>query len=45
LKNYHAAFKEIIDWHFKGTKFIIHVDTDGLLSDGEPVVQLTWMDA
>lgn len=39
------AFKEIVDWHFKGTKYNIHVDTDGLLSAGEPGVQLTWMDA
>lgn len=36
---------EIIDWHIRGTRFQIHVDTDGLLFAGEPSVQLTWMDA
>ena len=35
----------IIDWHLQGTRFNIHVDTDGLLYAGEPGVQLTWMDA
>jgi len=36
---------EIIDWHIRGTRFGIHVDTDGLLYAGEEGVQLTWMDA
>lgn len=36
---------EIIDWHIRGTRYNIHVDTDGLLYAGEPGVQLTWMDA
>jgi predicted glycogen debranching enzyme len=37
---------EIIEWHRKGTEFGIHVDpSDGLVSQGEPGVQLTWMDA
>ncbi len=35
----------IIDWHLQGTRYNIHVDTDGLLYAGEPGVQLTWMDA
>lgn len=35
----------IIDWHFRGTRYGIRVDTDGLLCAGEPGVQLTWMDA
>lgn len=39
------VLKEIIDWHFKGTRYNIHVDEDGLLSAGEQGVQLTWMDA
>lgn len=39
------VLKEIIDWHFKGTRFHIHVANDGLLYSGEPGVQLTWMDA
>jgi len=31
--------------HRQGTAFNIHVDDDGLLSQGAPGVQLTWMDA
>jgi predicted glycogen debranching enzyme len=36
---------DIINWHVKGTRYNIHVDSDGLLFSGEPGVQLTWMDA
>ncbi|MEM9163577.1 MAG: amylo-alpha-1,6-glucosidase, partial [Cyanobacteria bacterium P01_F01_bin.4] len=36
---------EVIDWHQKGTRYNIHLDTDGLIYAGEPGVQLTWMDA
>lgn len=36
---------DIIVWHLRGTRYRIHVDTDGLLYAGEPGVQLTWMDA
>ncbi|WP_276500362.1 amylo-alpha-1,6-glucosidase [Terrimonas pollutisoli] len=39
------VLKEIIDWHFKGTRYNIKVDTDGLLYAGEEGQQLTWMDA
>jgi predicted glycogen debranching enzyme len=39
------VLKEIIDWHFKGTRYNIHVDDDGLLYAGEAGQQLTWMDA
>jgi predicted glycogen debranching enzyme len=39
------VLKNIIEWHFKGTRFGIHVDDDGLLYAGEPGQQLTWMDA
>ncbi|PWT94931.1 MAG: glycogen debranching protein [Bacteroidetes bacterium] len=39
------VLKEIIDWHFRGTRFNIHVDEDGLLYAGETGMQLTWMDA
>lgn len=35
----------IIEWHLLGTRYNIHVDTDGLLCAGKPGVQLTWMDA
>ena len=37
--------KDIIEWHLRGTRYGIHVDSDGLLASGEPGVQLTWMDA
>ncbi len=36
---------DIIVWHLRGTRYNIHIDTDGLLYAGEPSVQLTWMDA
>jgi len=39
------VLKEIFDWHYKGTRYNIHVTEDGLLYAGEPGVQLTWMDA
>jgi predicted glycogen debranching enzyme len=39
------ALTDIINWHVKGTRYNIHVDSDGLLFSGEPGVQLTWMDA
>ena len=45
LKELLPVLKEIIDWHFKGTRFNIHVDKDGLLFSGESGQQLTWMDA
>jgi predicted glycogen debranching enzyme len=36
---------DIIAAHVRGTRYGIHVDTDGLLHAGEEGVQLTWMDA
>lgn len=41
----YAKLVDIIHWHLRGTRYNIHVDTDGLLYAGEPGVQLTWMDA
>ena len=35
----------IIDTHVAGTRYNIHVDSDGLLYAGETGTQLTWMDA
>lgn len=41
-----SALREVIDWHVKGTEFGIVVDqSDALLTQGAPGVQLTWMDA
>ncbi len=42
---FYEKLADIIDWHIRGTRYQIHVDTDGLLYAGEPGVQLTWMDA
>jgi predicted glycogen debranching enzyme len=39
------VFRDIIDWHQRGTRYGIRVDSDGLLHAGEPGTQLTWMDA
>jgi predicted glycogen debranching enzyme len=44
-ENLYQKLVEIIVWHVRGTRFQIHVDTDGLLYAGEKGVQLTWMDA
>jgi predicted glycogen debranching enzyme len=45
IKSLLPVLKDIIDWHYKGTRFNIHVDEDELLSGGRDDVQLTWMDA
>ncbi|MEO5569749.1 MAG: amylo-alpha-1,6-glucosidase [Bacteroidia bacterium] len=45
LKELLPVLKEIIDWHFKGTRFNIHANNDGLLEQGIDGEQLTWMDA
>jgi predicted glycogen debranching enzyme len=39
------VLKNIIDWHYNGTRHGIRVTDDGLLVFGEPGQQLTWMDA
>lgn len=44
-ENLYRVLVEIIDWHKRGTRYGIRVDGDGLLTAGEPGVQLTWMDA
>ena len=36
---------DIFVWHLRGTRYNIHIDTDGLLYAGEHGSQLTWMDA
>lgn len=44
-ENLYQTLAEIVAWHLRGTRYNIHVDTDGLLYAGSPDVQLTWMDA
>ncbi|HLG41163.1 MAG TPA: amylo-alpha-1,6-glucosidase, partial [Chitinophagaceae bacterium] len=39
------VLKDIIDWHYNGTRYNIKVASDGLLFAGEEGQQLTWMDA
>ena len=41
----YPVFADIIAWHVRGTRYGIKVDPSGLLTSGEPGVQLTWMDA
>jgi predicted glycogen debranching enzyme len=46
LRQLLPKFASIIDYHLRGTKFGIGVDTqDGLLRQGAEGYQLTWMDA
>ncbi len=44
-KELYAKLADIIFCHLRGTRYNIHVDTDGLLFAGEEGTQLTWMDA
>jgi predicted glycogen debranching enzyme len=41
----YPKLQEIVDWHVRGTRYGIHLASDGLLACGEPGTQLTWMDA
>src|SRR3954454_2110947 len=46
LKNLLPTLHDIIEHHYRGTRFGIGVDpADGLLRQGEEGYQLTWMDA
>jgi predicted glycogen debranching enzyme len=46
LASLFPALEDIIDWHLRGTRYGIRADpSDGLLTCGEPGLQLTWMDA
>ena len=46
LKELFPTLQESIAWHVRGTAYGIGVDpNDGLLRQGAPGVQLTWMDA
>jgi predicted glycogen debranching enzyme len=43
--NLYEKLAETVVWHLRGTRYNIHVDTDGLLYAGAEGTQLTWMDA
>jgi len=46
LARLYPTLKHIVDCHTQGTRFGIHVDpSDGLVAQGAPGYQLTWMDA
>ncbi|MBI4166565.1 MAG: glycogen debranching enzyme family protein [Acidobacteria bacterium] len=46
LRGLFPVLAHIVEWHLKGTRYNIKVDSaDGLLYAGESGVQLTWMDA
>lgn len=46
IKSVLPVLTDIIEWHYKGTRYNIQVDPmDELLSGGQDGVQLTWMDA
>lgn len=46
IKKLIPILEDVIAWHYKGTRYNIHVDlADELLHAGEHGVQLTWMDA
>lgn len=40
-----GAAQEILQGYYRGTRYGIRADDDGLLAAGQPGVQLTWMDA
>ena len=44
-ENLYEKLAETVAFHLRGTRYDIHVDTDGLLYAGEAGTQLTWMDA
>ena len=44
-KQLYEKLADIVAWHLHGTRYGIHVDTDGMLCAGAEGVQLTWMDA
>jgi predicted glycogen debranching enzyme len=45
LRSLLEAVEAIVEGYARGTRFGIGADEDGLLSAGQPGVQLTWMDA
>ena len=45
LKILLPVLEHIVDFHRRGTRFGIKMDSDGLLTQGAPGYQLTWMDA
>ncbi len=44
-RTFEKATDAILEGYSRGTRFNIHLDSDGLIAAGMPGVQLTWMDA
>ncbi len=44
-KDLYGVLKEIVEYYRNGTRYNIHMDSDGLIHAGAEGVQLTWMDA
>ncbi|OPJ60028.1 amylo-alpha-1,6-glucosidase [Clostridium oryzae] len=40
----YSIMEDIISWYKRGTDFHIHMDTDGLITAGANLEQVTWMD-
>jgi len=40
-----GACREIVRGYMRGTRYHIRMDEDGLITQGDPTTQLTWMDA
>jgi predicted glycogen debranching enzyme len=45
VKELLPTINDIMDSYYKGARFDIHADTDGLITGGSEQTQLTWMDA
>ncbi len=45
ISEVYPSLTSIIDSHYQGTRYNIHVTEEGLLCGGEAKTQLTWMDA
>src|SRR4029453_10847607 len=45
LRTLLPSLDEVVRFHVKGTRLGIHMDSDGLLTQGDPGLPLTWMDA
>ncbi len=44
IKEAYSVMEEIVKWYKQGTDYHIKMDTDGLLSAGSGLEQVTWMD-
>jgi predicted glycogen debranching enzyme len=45
VSHLYPVLADIIEWHIRGTRYGIKMDSDGLIASSDTTVQLTWMDA